>query len=40
MLVADFSEKEVREAIFQMKHNKRRGLMVFLLSFIKYFGVS
>jgi hypothetical protein len=25
MLVAEFSEKEIREAIFQMKHNKAPG---------------
>jgi hypothetical protein len=25
LLVADFTEKEVREAVFQMKHNKAPG---------------
>ena len=41
VLIEEFTKKEVRDAIFQMKHNKKlQGLMVFLLSFTKYFGVS
>jgi hypothetical protein len=39
-LMAEFSEKEVREAIFQMKHNKALGPDGFPRSFIKCFGVS
>jgi hypothetical protein len=33
MLVAEFSEKEIREAIFQMKHNKAPGPDVFPAEF-------
>jgi len=41
VLIEEFTKKEVRDAMFQMKHNKKlQGLMVFLLSFTKYFGVS
>jgi hypothetical protein len=37
MLVADFSEKEVREAIFQMKHNKAPGPDGFPAEFYQVF---
>jgi hypothetical protein len=35
--VAGFSEKEIREAIFQMKHNKARGPDGFLAEFYQMF---
>jgi hypothetical protein len=37
MLVAKFSEKEIREAIFQMKHNKAPGPDGFLAEFYQMF---
>jgi hypothetical protein len=40
MLVAAFSEKEIREAIFQMKHNKALGPDGFPAEFYRCFGVS
>jgi hypothetical protein len=36
-LMAEFSEKEVREAIFQMKHNKAPGPDGFLAEFYQVF---
>jgi hypothetical protein len=39
-LMAEFTEKEVRDAIFQMKHNKAPGPGGFPAEFFKYFGVS
>jgi hypothetical protein len=39
-LMAEFVEKEVREAIFQMKHNKAPGPDGFPTEFFKCFGVS
>jgi hypothetical protein len=37
MLVSEFSEKEIREAIFQMKHNKAPGPDGFLAEFYQVF---
>jgi hypothetical protein len=37
MLVAEFSEKEIRESIFQMKHNKAPGPDSFLAEFYQVF---
>jgi hypothetical protein len=37
MLVAEFSEKEIREAIFQMKHNKAPGPDGFPAEFYQVF---
>jgi hypothetical protein len=37
LLVAEFSEKEVREAIFQMKHNKAPGPDGFPAEFYQVF---
>jgi hypothetical protein len=39
-LIAPFTEKEVKEAIFQMKHNEASGPMVFKQSFTQSFGKS
>jgi hypothetical protein len=39
ILIADFTENEVREAIFQMEHNKAPGPDVSRLNSIKCFGV-
>jgi hypothetical protein len=36
-LMAEFSEKEVREAIFQMKHNKATGPDGFPAEFFQVF---
>jgi hypothetical protein len=38
--MAEFTEKEVRDVIFQMKHNKAPGPDGFPAEFFKYFGVS
>jgi hypothetical protein len=35
-----FTEKEVKEAIFQMKHNKAPGPDGFPIDFTKFFGKS
>ena len=40
LLTEMFTEKEVREAIFQMKHNKASGLMGFRLNSTRYSGLS
>jgi hypothetical protein len=40
LLTAEFSEKKVRDAIFQMKHNKAPGPDGFRRNFIRCFGVS
>jgi hypothetical protein len=37
MLVAEFSEKEIREAVFQMKHNKAPGPDGFPVEFYQVF---
>jgi hypothetical protein len=37
MLVANFFEKEVRDAIFQIKHNKAPGPDCFLAEFYQVF---
>jgi hypothetical protein len=37
MLVAEFSEKETRDAIFQMKHNKAPGPDGFLAEYYQVF---
>jgi hypothetical protein len=39
ILIADFSEKEVFDAIDQMEKNKAPGLMGSLLNFFKIFGI-
>jgi hypothetical protein len=36
-LIADFTENEVRESIFQMKHNKAPGPDGFLAEFYQVF---
>ena len=40
LLIDEFTEKEVREAIFQMKHNKARVLMASWQNSFKCFGLS
>jgi hypothetical protein len=37
MLVAEFSEKEIREVVFQMKHNKAPGPDGFPAEFYQVF---
>jgi hypothetical protein len=39
MLVDEFSEKEIREAAFQMKHNKTPGPDGFLAEFYQVFWI-
>jgi hypothetical protein len=39
-LTAVFTENEVKDAVFQMKHNKAPALMVFPQNFINFFGRS
>jgi hypothetical protein len=39
-LIAQFSKKEVKDAIFQMKHNQAPGLDGFQQSSIRLFGKS
>jgi len=39
-LTASFTEKEIRDAVFAMEHNKAPGQMASQLSFIKSFGMS
>jgi hypothetical protein len=39
LLVAEFTEEEIRGAIFQMNHNTAPLLMAFLQSFIRYSGM-
>ena len=39
VLLEEFTGKEVKEAIFQMKHSKPPGLMGFQEIFIRFFGV-
>jgi len=38
-LIEEFTEKEVREAIFRMKHNEAPRPDGFQLNSIRYFGV-
>jgi hypothetical protein len=38
VLTTEFTEKGVKEAIFQIEHNKALGLMYSRLSFTKFFG--
>jgi hypothetical protein len=38
ILIADFTENEVREAVFKMEHNKAPGHMASQLNSIKYSG--